>query len=108
MRLADLAGIGGDSRVTGFAIDHRKVAPGTVFGAFRGKRFNGEDFIPQAVGAGAVAVVARPEATVEGAAHIAVRSRGANSPGWRRNSSGRSRKRRSPSPAPTARRRASS
>ena len=38
MRLADLAGIGGDSRVTGFAIDHRKVAPGTVFGAFRGTR----------------------------------------------------------------------
>src|SRR5688572_24973854 len=71
MRLADLAGIGGDSRVTGFAIDHRKVAPGTVFGAFRGTRFNGEDFIPEAVSAGAVAVVARPEARVEGAAHVA-------------------------------------
>jgi UDP-N-acetylmuramoyl-L-alanyl-D-glutamate--2,6-diaminopimelate ligase len=70
MRLADLAGIGGDSRVTGFAIDHRKVAPGTVFGAFRGSVFNGEDFIPQAVGAGAVAVVARPEVAVEGAAHL--------------------------------------
>src|SRR5688572_11074049 len=71
MRLADLAGIGGDSRVTGFAIDHRKVAPGTVFGAFRGTVFNGEDFIPQAVGAGAVAVVARPEVSVAGAVHIA-------------------------------------
>lgn len=71
MRLADLAGIGGDSRVTGFAIDHRKVAPGTVFGAFRGSVFNGEDFIPQAVAAGAVAVVARPEVAVEGAVHIA-------------------------------------
>ncbi|HEX8241155.1 MAG TPA: UDP-N-acetylmuramoyl-L-alanyl-D-glutamate--2,6-diaminopimelate ligase [Allosphingosinicella sp.] len=71
MRLADLAGIGGDSRVTGFAIDHRKVAPGTVFGAFRGTMFNGEDFIPQAVGAGAVAVVARPEVRVDGAAHVA-------------------------------------
>ncbi|HEX8468400.1 MAG TPA: UDP-N-acetylmuramoyl-L-alanyl-D-glutamate--2,6-diaminopimelate ligase [Allosphingosinicella sp.] len=71
MRLADLAGIGGDSRVTGFAIDHRKVAPGTVFGAFRGSVFNGEDFIPQAVGAGAVAVVARPDVAVEGAAHVA-------------------------------------
>src|ERR687890_2497 len=70
MRLADLAGIGGDSRVTGFAIDHRKVAPGTVFGAFRGTVFNGEDFIPQAVSAGAVAVVARPDVTVEGAAHV--------------------------------------
>src|SRR3954463_11597299 len=71
MRLRDLAGIDSDSRVTGFAIDHRKVAPGTVFGAFRGTMFNGEDFIPAAVGAGAVAVVARPEARVEGAAHVA-------------------------------------
>jgi UDP-N-acetylmuramoyl-L-alanyl-D-glutamate--2,6-diaminopimelate ligase len=71
VRLADLAGIGGDSRVTGFAIDHRKVAPGTVFGAFRGSVFNGEDFIPQAVSAGAVAVVARPDVPVEGAAHVA-------------------------------------
>jgi UDP-N-acetylmuramoyl-L-alanyl-D-glutamate--2,6-diaminopimelate ligase len=71
MRLADLAGIGGDSRVTGFAIDHRKVAPGTVFGAFRGSAFNGEDFIPAAVDSGAVAVVARPEASVVGAAHLA-------------------------------------
>ena len=60
-----------DRTVTGFAIDHRKVAPGTVFGAFRGARFNGEDFIPAAVAAGAVAVVARPEAAVEGAVHIA-------------------------------------
>ncbi|HYI41773.1 MAG TPA: UDP-N-acetylmuramoyl-L-alanyl-D-glutamate--2,6-diaminopimelate ligase [Allosphingosinicella sp.] len=71
MRLADLAGIGGDSRVTGFAIDHRKVAPGTIFGAFRGAVFNGEDFISRAVGAGAVAVVARPDVRVEGAVHVA-------------------------------------
>ena len=39
---------GGDVAVTGFAIDHRKIAPGTVFGAFRGARFNAEDFIPAA------------------------------------------------------------
>jgi len=73
--LADAAGIrldgGSDALVTGFAIDHRKVAPGTVFGAFRGARFNGEDFLAAAVAAGAVAVVARPEARVEGAVHIA-------------------------------------
>ncbi len=60
-----------EADVTGFAIDHRKVAPGTVFGAFTGARFNGEDFIPAAVDAGAVAVVARPEASVSDAAHIA-------------------------------------
>src|ERR687889_262299 len=70
MRLGSLIGGDLDSPVTGFAIDHRKVAPGTVFGAFRGTRFNGEDFIPAAVDAGAVAVVARPEVPVEGAAHV--------------------------------------
>ena len=60
-----------ESVVSGFAIDNRKVAPGTVFGAFQGLRVNGEDYIPDAVRAGAVAVVARPQATVEGAVHIA-------------------------------------
>jgi len=71
MRLGDLAAGAGTATVTGFAIDHRKVAPGTVFGAFRGTRVNGEDFIPAAVAAGAIAVVARPDARVEGAAHLA-------------------------------------
>ena len=61
----------GDANVTGFAIDNRKVAPGTVFGAFQGTQVNGEDFIPAAIESGAIAVVARPEATVEGAVHIA-------------------------------------
>ena len=65
------AGASGEEQVTGFAIDHRKVAPGTVFGAFRGTVANGEDFIPAAVAAGAIAIVARPEAHVEGAAHLA-------------------------------------
>lgn len=72
--LASAAGIalsgGDDVRVSGFAIDNRKVAPGTVFGAFQGSQVNGEDFIPAAIQAGAVAVVARPEATVEGALHV--------------------------------------
>ena len=58
-------------RVTGFAIDHRKVAPGNIFGAFRGARFDGETVIADAVKAGAIAVVARPEARVDGALHIA-------------------------------------
>jgi UDP-N-acetylmuramoyl-L-alanyl-D-glutamate--2,6-diaminopimelate ligase len=71
MRLGALTGSGEATPVTGFAIDHRKVAPGTVFGAFRGNRFNGEDFIPEAVSAGAVAVVSRPDTKVEGAVHIA-------------------------------------
>lgn len=63
--LSDLRG-----KITGFAIDHRKVAPGNVFGAFKGARFDGESVIAEAVKAGAIAVVARPEAVVEGALHI--------------------------------------
>jgi UDP-N-acetylmuramoyl-L-alanyl-D-glutamate--2,6-diaminopimelate ligase len=65
VKLRDIAGVDSDSEVTGFAIDHRKVAPGSLFGAFRGAVLNGEDFIGQAVDRGAVAVVARPEAPVE-------------------------------------------
>jgi len=71
MRLGMLIGSGDETRVTGFAIDHRKVAPGTVFGAFRGTVFNGEDFVSGAVAAGAVAIVAAPDVKVEGAAHVA-------------------------------------
>ncbi len=71
LRLAGSGAEGRDAAVTGFAIDHRKVAPGTVFGAFEGAKVNGETFIPAAVAAGAVAVVARAEAQVAGAVHIA-------------------------------------
>lgn len=60
-----------DHEVTGFAIDHRKVSPGTVFGAFRGARVNGEDYIAAAIAAGAIAVVAAPDARVEGVPHFA-------------------------------------
>lgn len=79
MRLSDLMqgmdrGEAGDVDVTGFAIDNRKVAPGNVFGAFVGATVNGEDFIEQAVKAGAVAVVARPQARadIEAAGAIAL------------------------------------
>lgn len=71
MLLSELAGIDSDSEVTGFALDHRKVAPGSVFGAFRGAISNGEDFIGSAVARGAVAVVARREAKVERVPHLA-------------------------------------
>ena len=67
MRLGGLFAGGGAAVVTGFALDHRKVAPGTVFGAFRGARVNGEDFIPAAVAAGAIAVVTRTGVSVAGA-----------------------------------------
>ena len=71
MRLSDLAEIDVDSDVTGFAIDHRKVAPGSIFGAFKGQVFDGEDFIGQAVARGAIAVVARPQARVDKVPHLA-------------------------------------
>jgi UDP-N-acetylmuramoyl-L-alanyl-D-glutamate--2,6-diaminopimelate ligase len=71
MRLGALTGGDEQAVVTGFAIDHRKVAPGTVFGAFRGMRLNGEDFIDAAIASGAIAVIARPEAKVSGAVHLA-------------------------------------
>lgn len=71
MRLTDLIpGAPADARITGFAIDHRKVAPGTIFGAFRGSRFNGEDYIGQAIADGAVAIVSAPGVAVEGVVHI--------------------------------------
>jgi UDP-N-acetylmuramoyl-L-alanyl-D-glutamate--2,6-diaminopimelate ligase len=66
MKLSDLASGGGTQTVTGFAIDHRKVAPGTIFGAFEGSVVNGEDFIPAAIASGAIAVVAREEAKFAG------------------------------------------
>lgn len=71
MKLGALIG-GDDARtVTGFAIAHRKVAPGTIFGAFEGMRVNGEDYVPAAIAAGAIAVVARPQVSIDGAVHIA-------------------------------------
>ena len=71
MKLRDIAEVDSDSEVTGFAIDHRKVARGSVFGAFKGAVFNGEDFVGKAVERGAVAVVARPEVDVERVPHLA-------------------------------------
>ena len=71
MRLGDLVPEGGDARVTGFAIDHRKVAPGTIFGAFEGAKHQWRRFHRPTIADGAIAVVARREAQVEGALHIA-------------------------------------
>lgn len=69
--VSGLEGAAAEQTVTGFAIDHRKIAPGTVFGAFQGAAFNGEDFIEAAIAAGAIAIVARHETLVSGAVHVA-------------------------------------
>jgi UDP-N-acetylmuramoyl-L-alanyl-D-glutamate--2,6-diaminopimelate ligase len=71
VKLREIANVDSDSEVTGFAIDHRKVIAGNIFGAFKGAVFNGEDYAADAVRRGAVAVVARPQAKVEGAALLA-------------------------------------
>lgn len=47
----------GDVFITGIAIDTRKVNPGDVFVALKGGTGDGHDFIPEAVEAGAVAVI---------------------------------------------------
>lgn len=57
--------------IAGVAIDHRQIVPHSLFGAFQGARFDGESVIDAAVASGAVAVVARGEAQVAGAVHIA-------------------------------------
>src|SRR3546814_4277381 len=44
---------------------------GNICGAVWGQGANGQDFFPDAIRAGAVAVVALPEARVTGAAHVA-------------------------------------
>lgn len=71
MRLGDLAGVDSEVEIGGAAIDSRKVTAGCLFGAFPGSVHNGEDFIASAVERGAVAVVARPQARVAGALHLA-------------------------------------
>lgn len=45
------------ARVTGVTSDSRRVRPGSLFVALPGEHFDGHDFIPQAVLAGAVAVL---------------------------------------------------
>ena len=93
MNLRDLAGVDSDFEVIGFAIDHRKVTTGSVFGAFNGAVFNGEDFIRQAVERGAVAVVARPEAMAARVPISPTPSRAGCSPSSPRNTTGPIRRR---------------
>ncbi|MDO8836807.1 MAG: UDP-N-acetylmuramoyl-L-alanyl-D-glutamate--2,6-diaminopimelate ligase [Vicinamibacterales bacterium] len=47
-----------DRPVAGLAYDSRRASPGTVFIAIRGERFDGAAFAPEAIGRGAIAVVA--------------------------------------------------
>lgn len=55
----------GDPDVTSISYDSREAKPGGLFVAFKGQRFDGHGFIADAVGRGAVAVVADDAAAIE-------------------------------------------
>ncbi len=50
-------GASGDSFATGYSIDSRTIAPGEVFFAVRGERFDGHEFVEAAFDRGAAAAV---------------------------------------------------
>lgn len=52
----------GDGMITAVVTDSRVTSPGSLFIALRGKRFDGHDFIPEAVQAGAAAVMVEKSA----------------------------------------------
>lgn len=65
-------GAGGEIAVTGITADSRKIEQGFVFAALQGVVADGRDYIPQAIAAGAVAVVGENLPAIEGAAAIEV------------------------------------
>jgi UDP-N-acetylmuramoyl-L-alanyl-D-glutamate--2,6-diaminopimelate ligase len=50
----------GMTEITGLTCDSRKVKPGFLFAAFPGESADGREFIPEAIGRGAAAVLAPP------------------------------------------------
>ncbi|WP_420433538.1 UDP-N-acetylmuramoyl-L-alanyl-D-glutamate--2,6-diaminopimelate ligase [Hyphobacterium sp.] len=74
MKLSDLispgeAG-GPDVEIAGLTLDSRAVKPGFLFAALPGLTVDGRDYIPQAIAAGAVAVLTEAGVTVDGALAI--------------------------------------
>ena len=63
--LRSLFGLDNDAPVTGLTADSRQVTPGIVFAALPGTAMDGRDFIPQAVKAGAVAVISMPDVSAD-------------------------------------------
>ncbi|MEO1641842.1 MAG: UDP-N-acetylmuramoyl-L-alanyl-D-glutamate--2,6-diaminopimelate ligase [Pseudomonadota bacterium] len=60
------------TEVKGLTADSRKVAPGFVFAALKGVVADGRTYIPQAIEAGAIAVLGEDLPAIEGAAAIDV------------------------------------
>ncbi|NBC88046.1 MAG: UDP-N-acetylmuramoyl-L-alanyl-D-glutamate--2,6-diaminopimelate ligase [Alphaproteobacteria bacterium] len=69
MKLSELAGgippgVSADIEIAGITADSRAVEPGYLFAALPGTEVDGAQFIPAAIAAGAVAVLAAPDAPV--------------------------------------------
>jgi UDP-N-acetylmuramoyl-tripeptide--D-alanyl-D-alanine ligase len=63
---AEFEGAGGDGvAAVGYSIDSRTIAPGELFFAVKGERFDGHDFIGAAVARGAIAAVVSREKLAE-------------------------------------------
>jgi UDP-N-acetylmuramoyl-L-alanyl-D-glutamate--2,6-diaminopimelate ligase len=54
-----------ETDITGLTCDSRQVEPGFIFAALPGARLDGRDYIPEALGRGAVAVLAPAGTTIE-------------------------------------------
>ncbi|HMN81279.1 MAG TPA: UDP-N-acetylmuramoyl-tripeptide--D-alanyl-D-alanine ligase [Burkholderiaceae bacterium] len=82
-----LAGAG-DTAITGVSTDTRTIAPGQLFVAVRGDRFDANDFAAQAIGAGAAAVIVERDIAGLAAPSLVVadgrRALGELAIGWRR------------------------
>ena len=61
----------GEIRIAGLTSDSRAVKPGFLFAALPGSSVDGAKFIPQAIAAGASAILVREGVAVEGAVRIA-------------------------------------
>jgi UDP-N-acetylmuramoyl-L-alanyl-D-glutamate--2,6-diaminopimelate ligase len=66
------AGNGDADRISGLTADSRAVKPGYLFAALAGAKADGLSFVPQAVAAGAAAVLVRDGETPDVPAHVAV------------------------------------
>ncbi|MCA1988687.1 MAG: Mur ligase domain-containing protein, partial [Desulfarculus sp.] len=64
VRQATGAALGGpcpDEPLAGVSTDSRAIAPGQLFVALAGPNFDGHDFVPQALAAGAAAALVRAD-----------------------------------------------
>jgi UDP-N-acetylmuramoyl-L-alanyl-D-glutamate--2,6-diaminopimelate ligase len=63
-----------DAAISGLTADSRQVKPGYLFAALPGTKVDGAEFIPQAIKAGAAAVIAGPSVLVPQANSILIKS----------------------------------